>query len=180
MKLIILGAPGAGKGSQAEKICAKYNLTHLSTGDMFRAEVKTGSELGKKLADIMQSGALVPDEVTINVLSERIKKEDCKVGFLLDGFPRTIAQAEALDKITSVDLVLNIDADFGIITERMLKRGRADDTPDTIANRLDVYQKQTAPLIDYYSKTGKLVNIEGNGLIDDIFAAVCELLDDYK
>ena len=204
MKLILLGAPGAGKGSQATKIANKYGIAHISTGDALRANIKNGTELGKFAKSFIDKGQLVPDEVVVGIVADRIKQEDCKNGFLLDGFPRTIAQAEALGKLTDVDYVINIDVDFELITSRIAGRRmcacgesyhvstyksdvcskcgttlyqRDDDKEETVKARLAVYEKQTAPLVDYYRKTGKLVDVDGNKTIDEVFADVVGILD---
>lgn len=204
MKLILLGAPGAGKGSQATKIANKYGIAHISTGDALRANIKNGTELGKFAKSFIDKGQLVPDEVVVGIVADRIKQEDCKNGFLLDGFPRTIAQAEALGKLTDIDYVINIDVDFELITSRIAGRRmcacgesyhvstyksdvcskcgatlyqRDDDKEETVKARLAVYEKQTAPLVDYYRKTGKLVDVDGNKTIDEVFADVVGILD---
>lgn len=204
MKLILLGAPGAGKGSQATKISKEYGVAHISTGDALRANIKAGTELGKYAKTFIDNGQLVPDEVVVGIVADRIKEADCANGFLLDGFPRTVAQADALSKLTDVDVVVNIDVDFGIIAERISGRRmcacgesyhistyksdvcskcggtlyqRADDNEETVKNRLAVYEKQTAPLIDYYEKTGKLVTIDGNRTIDVVFEDIKKVLD---
>ena len=186
MKIIMLGAPGAGKGTQAKKVAKKYNIPHISTGDIFRANIKEGTELGKRAKEYMDKGELVPDDITIGMLLDRIHKADCKDGFVLDGFPRTIPQAkslsEALSKLNEkIDYAINIDVpDDSIITRMSGRRAclscgstyhikysapkkenicdncgselviRDDDKPETVKKRLDVYHKQTQPLIDYY------------------------------
>ena len=204
MKLILLGAPGAGKGSQATKIAKEYGIAHISTGDALRANIKAGTELGKYAKSFIDNGQLVPDEVVVGIVADRIKESDCANGFLLDGFPRTVAQADALSKLTDIDVVINIDVDFGVIAERISGRRmcacgesyhistyksdvcakcggklyqRADDNEETVKNRLTVYEKQTAPLIDYYAKTGKLVTVDGNRTIDVVFEDIKKVLD---
>lgn len=203
MKLILLGAPGAGKGSQATKISAKYGIPHISTGDAFRANIAQGTELGKYAKSFMDKGELVPDEVVVDIIADRIKKDDCKEGFLLDGFPRTITQAEALDKLTDIDKVINIEVDFNLILNRITGRRmcecgesyhistydkdvcakcgkklyqRQDDTADTVAHRLEVYSKQTAPLIDYYRNKNILIDVDGNRTIELTFKDIEEIL----
>lgn len=204
MKIILLGAPGAGKGSQATKIASKYGIAHISTGDALRANIKNGTELGKFAKSYIDKGQLVPDEVVVGIVADRIKEADCEKGFLLDGFPRTIAQAEALGKLTDIDYVINIDVDFDLIAARIGGRRmcacgesyhissyksdvcakcggklyqRADDKEETVKERLAVYEKQTAPLTDYYRKEGKLVEVNGNKTIDEVFAEISEILD---
>lgn len=204
MKIILLGAPGAGKGSQATKIASKYGIAHISTGDALRANIKNGTELGKFAKSYIDKGQLVPDEVVVGIVADRIKEDDCEKGFLLDGFPRTIAQAEALGKLTDIDYVINIDVDFDLIAARIGGRRmcacgesyhissyksdvcakcggklyqRADDKEETVKERLAVYEKQTAPLTDYYRKEGKLVEVNGNKTIDEVFAEISEILD---
>ena len=204
MKLILLGAPGAGKGSQAKKIAADYGVAHISTGDALRANIKNGTELGKFAKSYIDKGELVPDEVVVGIVADRIKQDDCKKGFLLDGFPRTVAQADALAKLTDIDVVVDIEVDFAVITgrisgRRMCKCGetyhistyksdvcakcgeklyqRDDDNEETVKSRLDVYAKQTAPLIDYYKKAGKLVEVDGNRTIDEVYEDVKKVLD---
>ncbi len=207
MKLILLGAPGAGKGSQATKIAKKYGIAHISTGDALRANIKNGTELGKFAKSYIERGLLVPDEVVVGIVADRIKEPDCKNGFLLDGFPRTIAQAEALGKLTDIDRVINIVVDFDLITDRIAGRRmctcgesyhissydkdvcakcgaklyqREDDKEETVKARLAVYEKQTAPLVDYYREKGKLVDVDGNKTIDEVFEVVSGILDDYR
>ncbi len=204
MKIILLGAPGAGKGSQATKIAREYGIAHISTGDALRANIAQGTELGKNAKAYIDKGMLVPDSVVIGIVADRIKADDCKKGFLLDGFPRTVEQADALSKLTDIDYVIDINVDFDLIIKRitgrrMCKCGetyhittydsdicakcgqklyqRADDNIDTIAKRLEVYSKQTAPLIDYYSKKGKLVTVDGNTSIDELFEVVKKILN---
>ncbi len=204
MKIILLGAPGAGKGSQATKIAAKYGIAHVSTGDALRANIKNGTELGKFAKSFIDKGALVPDEVVVGIVADRIKQADCEKGFLLDGFPRTIAQAEALGKLTDIDYVINIDVDFDLIAARIGGRRmcacgesyhissyksdvcakcggklyqRDDDKEETVKSRLAVYEKQTAPLVSYYENSGKLVTVDGNKTIDEVFAEISEILD---
>lgn len=204
MKLILLGAPGAGKGSQATKISSKYGIAHISTGDALRSNITKGTELGKFAKAYIDKGLLVPDEVVIGIVADRIKQDDCKNGFLLDGFPRTIAQAEELGKLTDIDYVINIVVDFSVITSRICGRRmcscgesyhistyksdtcakcggklyqRADDNEETIASRLEVYKNQTAPLVEYYKKLDKVVEVDGNRTIDATFADIKAILN---
>jgi adenylate kinase len=204
MKIILLGAPGAGKGSQATKIAKEYGIAHISTGDALRANIKSGTELGKNAKSFIDKGQLVPDEVVVGIVADRIKQDDCKKGFLLDGFPRTVAQADALGKLTEIDYVINIIVDFAVITNRICGRRmcccgetyhistygsdvcakcgaklyqRADDNEDTIANRLEVYKNQTIPLVEYYGKLGKVVDVDGNKAINDLFEDIKAILN---
>ncbi len=208
MKLIMLGAPGAGKGTQAARVAAELKVPHISTGDIFRSNIKNGTELGRKAKEYMDAGKLVPDELTCDLVADRIAQDDCKGGFILDGFPRTIPQAEALDKVLSsrgekVDYAVNIDVPDAAIVARMSGRRacvscgatyhiefnppkkegicdvcgaelilRADDKPETVQTRLDVYHEQTQPLIDYYAKQGALVTVDGTQPMDEVFAAI--------
>ena len=182
MQLVFIGPPGAGKGTQAERLIEKYKLAHLSTGDMLRAARDAGTEVGKKANEYMSSGQLVPDDVIVAIIEERLAQPDCQQGYLLDGFPRTIAQAEALDamlqqKETALDVVLELKVPEEELFNRLAGRGRADDTPDVIRQRLVAYREQTEPLLDYYTKKGLLKSIDGLGSIDDIFGRVTEILD---
>lgn len=182
MQMVFIGPPGAGKGTQAERLIEKYKLAHLSTGDMLRAARDAGTEVGKKANEYMSSGQLVPDDVIVAIIEERLAKADCQQGYLLDGFPRTIAQAEALDamlqqKETALDVVLELKVPEEELFTRLAGRGRADDTPDVIRQRLVAYRKQTEPLLDYYSKKALLKSIDGLGTVDDIFGRVTEVLD---
>ena len=212
MKLIMLGAPGAGKGTQAKRIAAKYGIPHISTGDIFRANIKNGTELGKKAQTYMDQGLLVPDELVCDLVVDRIQQSDCEKGYVLDGFPRTIPQAEALtaalEKLgTGIDYAINVEVPDANVLNRMGGRRaclgcgatyhvefnapkqegicdtcgaelvlRDDDKPETVQKRLDVYHEQTQPLIDYYTKAGKLAEVDGTKDMDDVFAAIVDLL----
>lgn len=212
MHILLMGPPGAGKGTQAAKLIDHLKVPHISTGDMFRAAVKEGTELGKKAKEYMDAGKLVPDEVTIGIVKERLMKPDCKKGFILDGFPRTVIQAEALDKSLAdmnikLDRVVNISVSDDELVERLAGRRvckacgqtyhsrfnppacentcdkcqgevyqRADDKEETVKKRLDVYHAQTKPLIDYYSKRGLYVEINGEQDIDKVFQDLCQRL----
>ena len=212
MKLIMLGAPGAGGGAQAKRIAAKYGIPHISTGDIFRANIKNGTELGKKAQTYMDQGLLVPDELVCDLVVDRIQQSDCEKGYVLDGFPRTIPQAEALtaalEKLgTGIDYAINVEVPDANILNRMGGRRaclgcgatyhvefnapkqegicdtcgaelvlRDDDKPETVQKRLDVYHEQTQPLIDYYTKAGKLAEVDGTKDMDDVFAAIVDLL----
>lgn len=182
MRIVFIGPPGAGKGTQAERMIKTYKMAHLSTGDMLRAARDAGTELGKKADGYMSSGALVPDDLIIALIEERLQKSDCAGGYLLDGFPRTIAQAEALDKMlaakgTPLDVVLELRVPEEELFRRLAGRGRADDNPETIRQRLVAYRKQTEPLLAYYTKSGLLRSIDGLGTIDEIFARAKSVLD---
>ena len=213
MKIIMLGAPGAGKGTQAKLIAEKYNIPHISTGDIFRANIKEGTELGKEAKQYMDKGQLVPDELTVRILLDRVSKDDCKNGYVLDGFPRTIPQAEVLDTEVAklgekIDFAIDVDVPDENIIRRMSGRRscpgcgktyhivhvppkkegicddcgkelvlRDDDKPETVKNRLDVYHKQTQPLIDYYSKQNILRTVDGTQDMNDVFTAITKLLE---
>ena len=212
MKIIMLGAPGAGKGTQAKKIADKYQIPHISTGDIFRANIKEGTELGKKAKSYMDQGLLVPDELTLDLIMDRFQNPDCANGYVLDGFPRTIPQAEALTEALekngeSIDYAINVEVpDENIVTRMSGRRAclacgatyhvvyaptkvegicdrcgeklvlRDDDKPETVKKRLDVYHSQTQPLIDYYTKQGKLVEVDGTQSVDAVFAAIVKIL----
>ena len=173
MNIILLGAPGSGKGTQAAFLIEKHGLTHLSTGDMLRAEIAAGSDLGKQAKAIMENGQLVSDEIVIAMIAARLSDK----GALFDGFPRTIAQAEAMDKLlagrgSQIDAVIELQVGNEEIVQRMLARGRSDDNEATIRQRLAVFEAQTKPLIDYYQKQGKLRSIDGSGELAAISARI--------
>lgn len=205
MKVILLGAPGAGKGTQAVRLAKRYNIPHISTGDIFRSNIKERTPIGIVAKSYIDKGQLVPDEVTIQIVKERLEKDDCKNGYLLDGFPRTVSQAEALDGFSEIDSVVNIDVPLHKLMRRITGRRvcgkcgesyhidyldgstscrkcdgeliqRADDNEETVGKRLEVYEKQTAPLIDHYKSKGKLIDIDGDGDIESVFAAIVERL----
>lgn len=212
MKIIMLGAPGAGKGTQAKMIAEKYSVPHVSTGDIFRANIKNGTELGMEAKKYMDQGLLVPDELTVKILLDRVAQDDCRNGYVLDGFPRTIPQAQVLDKALAelndaIDYAINVDVPDENIIRRMggrracltcgatyhvehippKKEGicdacgselvlRDDDKPETVKNRLDVYHKQTQPLIDFYEAKGILKSVDGTVPMEDVFAAIIEIL----
>ena len=187
MNLILFGPPGAGKGTQAGRLTEKYGWPQLSTGDMLRAAVAAGTEIGQKAKAIMERGELVPDEVVVGIISDRIEDEDCKNGFLLDGFPRNIPQAEALDAMVeekgiTLDGVIEIKVDDAILVDRIKTRiaeseeARADDSVETLENRLKVYHEQTAPLLPYYESQGKLYSVNGMLDIDGVTEEIEEVL----
>lgn len=181
MRLLIIGPQGAGKGTQAALLCAKYGIPHVSTGDLFRANIGAGTELGRRAKSYMDAGELVPDTVTQDMVADRLAQPDAQGGFLLDGFPRNITQADWLaallaDSGTPLDAVVLLTAPDEVLMERMLGRGRADDTPEAIRTRLDIYYSETQPLVDYY---GRLVaRIDGVGAIDEVHGRIVAALDD--
>ena len=212
LRTILLGPPGAGKGTQAAKIVEKYGIPHISTGDIFRENIKKGTELGKKAQEYMNSGELVPDDLVIEIATTRLLEDDCKNGFLLDGFPRTVYQAEKLDEFlqshdSKIDNVIDIAVGKDELIERLTGRRvckscgasfhvvnippkqegicdycggeliqRADDNLETVTNRIDVYEDQTMPLIDYYEKAGTLTHIDGSTGLDNVFADIVSAL----
>lgn len=212
MKIIMLGAPGAGKGTQAKMIASKYEVPHISTGDIFRANIKNGTELGMEAKKYMDQGLLVPDELTVRILLDRVAQADCANGYVLDGFPRTIPQAEVLDKALTnlgdkIDYAVNVDVPDENIIRRMSGRRaclscgatyhiehippktegicdtcgsalvlRDDDKAETVKNRLDVYHKQTQPLIDFYTEKGVLKSVDGTVPMEEVFASITAIL----
>ena len=186
LNVVIFGAPGSGKGTQSELIISKYGLYHISTGEILREEIKKQSELGIIVEEYIKAGQLIPDELIIKILADVLDSNPEAKGFIFDGFPRTIAQGEALDhllreKNTSIIAVLNLVVDEKELLNRLVKRGeesgRTDDTPEVIQNRLEVYRNQTEPLKEFYKKKGKLFQIKGNNVIEDVFEQMVEMLD---
>lgn len=214
MNLLITGRPGAGKGTQAVNIKEYYNIPHISTGDMFRAAMKNGTKMGLLAKEYMEKGTLVPDEVTIGIVEERLSEADCKNGFLLDGFPRNLVQAEALDKYLAnnnikLDAVLDVNVENEILIRRIVGRRickqcgatyhiefnkpkqddvcdkcngnlyqRSDDTIETAASRLDVYDSQTSPLLEFYKAKGLLKEVNGDQPLDNVFNDIKKTLED--
>ena len=181
MRIVLMGAPGSGKGTQAALMVEALGLPHISTGDLLRAAVAAGSELGSQAKAVMDRGELVSDEIVLGLLEERLARDDAAGGFILDGFPRNIAQAEALDALLErlgqpVDEALQIDVDEEQVVQRIAKRaeleGRSDDTEETVRNRLRVYAEQTAPVVDFYARKGVLSRVLGEGTIEDVFQRI--------
>ncbi len=186
MNLLVLGPQGAGKGTQAQRIANDFGAPHISTGDMFRAAIAARSELGKRVEPILASGRLVPDEVTIALIEERLGADDAREGFVLDGFPRNLAQAEALDEMLAgidreLDAILFFDLPDDVATERMLKRAelenRPDDTPEVIARRLAIYHEETEPIVEHYRATGRLVPLHAAGTVDEVWGEIESALE---
>ncbi|MDE6372414.1 MAG: adenylate kinase [Clostridia bacterium] len=205
MYLVFLGAPGAGKGTQATKVCEKYNIPHISTGDILRANIKAGTALGVEAKRYIDKGLLVPDEVVIGLVRQRLAEADCQKGFLLDGFPRTIEQAKALNDFAKITCAVNLAVDEKLVVDRiagrrMCKCGesyhvswydkdvcakcgeklyqRDDDKEDTVKARLEVYNAQTAPLIEYYSNMGILKDVDGTQEMNKVFDDIVRILND--
>ncbi|CDL99067.1 Adenylate kinase [Bacteroides xylanisolvens SD CC 1b] len=186
MNIVIFGAPGSGKGTQSERIVEKYGINHISTGDVLRAEIKNGTELGKTAKGYIDQGQLIPDELMIDILASVFDSFKDSKGVIFDGFPRTIAQAEALKKMLAergqdVSVMVDLDVPEEELMVRLIKRGkdsgRADDNEETIKKRLHVYHSQTAPLIDWYKNEKKYQHINGLGTMEGIFAEICEAVD---
>jgi adenylate kinase len=186
LDIVILGPPGAGKGTQGKLIAADAGIPHVNTGEMFRAECAAGTELGERVSSILDAGDLVPDEVTIEVVRARLGQDDTARGFVLDGFPRTLAQAEALDRVLAeIDrgelcVVLDFQVSDEIAVQRLLGRagveGRSDDAPDRVQHRLDVYHEKSEPLVEYYRARGILVGIHADRTVEEVFAEVQQVL----
>ena len=210
MKIVLLGAPGAGKGTQASKITAAYGIPHISTGDIFRANIQNETPIGLLAKSYIDKGQLVPDDVTCKIVEGRLEQADCQEkGFMLDGFPRTIPQAEMLAGVTKLDAVINVAVDSSLLMDRICGRRvcvscgetfhvstlggketctkcggelkqRKDDNPETVGSRLKVYEEQTAPLIDYYGKQGLLINVQGNAPPHEVFEEIQATLNGVK
>jgi len=186
LNILLLGPQGSGKGTQAKRISAEYGLPHVATGDMFRSAIAAQTDVGRRVAPILAAGELVPDELTIALIRERLGQPDAQDGFVLDGFPRNLAQAEALDEpLAELERPLSIVFEFQIPDElciqRLLKRaqaeGRVDDSPEVIARRLEIYHRETEPLIQHYLATGKVVGIHADRTEDEVFAEIQEALE---
>lgn len=184
MKLVLFGPPGAGKGTQASKISEHYNIAHLSTGDIFRNAIKNETPLGQEVKSILDSGELVPDQTVVDLVAEELKKESYKSGYILDGFPRTVAQAEAFDRLLekqndSIDAFISLNVPETELIKRILSRGegRSDDTEEGVKKRLQVYHEETRPVKEYYEKSGVVFNIEGVGNVEEIFGRIKSVLD---
>lgn len=205
MKLILLGAPGSGKGTMAQKLTTELHIPQISTGDIFRKNLKEETPLGLKVKSIMASGALVPDDITIDIVKNRLAEQDCENGYILDGFPRSLVQAEALDAFQNVDFAVNLDVDRETVVKRLSGRRfcpacngtfhvsslenekvcpvcgaeliiRADDCEETVRERQNVYDKNTLPLLDYYAKQGKLLTVNGNGTVEEVYGRILAVL----
>jgi adenylate kinase len=186
VNILILGPQGSGKGTQAERIAASYGIAHVATGDMLRGAMAAGTQLGQRVKPIYDAGELVPDDLMIDLIRERLEQDDVVEGFVLDGFPRTMAQAEALDEMLReierpVTVVLQLDVPEDVCVERLSKRaekeGRVDDTPDAIRTRLALYRRETEPVIEHYRAQGNLVVIHGDRPVDDVFAEIQDALE---
>ena len=176
MYILLMGPPGAGKGTQAARLIEKYGIPQISTGDMFRAAIKNETPLGVEAKKYIDAGQLVPDSVTVGIVRDRLVKDDCKSGFILDGFPRTTAQAVSLDAILK-ELGISLDAVLKRISERAVLENRADDNPETVQKRLAVYEESTKPLIDYYRNSGLYQEINGLQDVDAVFADIIKALE---
>lgn len=189
MDIIFLGPPGVGKGTQCKQVAQKYGWPHLSTGEVMRAAISAGTELGRQVQSIVSSGQLVSDETVLEIVADRIRQPDCREGCIFDGFPRTVQQARMLDQLLAqnqrgLDAVLELIADDAEVTQRLLSRaaieGRADDSPATIAQRLNIYHSQTAPLTEFYRQRGLLVEIPGLGTPQQVFDRIVNQIDQLR
>lgn len=189
LNIVIFGAPGSGKGTQSERIVDKYGIHHISTGDVLRAEIKNGTELGKTAKNYMDQGQLLPDELIIDILASTLDALEESKGVIFDGFPRTIAQAEALKKMLAergqdINVMIDLDVPEEILMERLINRGkqtgRTDDNEETIKKRLVVYHSQTSPLKEWFKKENKYQQIKGHGELETIFADLCNAIDNKK
>lgn len=186
MRLILLGAPGSGKGTQASRLKDHLQVPHISTGDLLRAEVAAGSELGIAAKEVMARGELVSDEILLGMLKSRLSRDDCKAGFILDGYPRNVAQANALDALLAsiqqpLEAAVQLEVPTELLVERIAGRakaeGRADDSPESVRTRLKVYNEQTAPVVDFYRNHGNLTVVNGVGELDEVFTRIIEAID---
>jgi adenylate kinase len=186
VNLLLLGPQGSGKGTQAARISAEYRIPHVSTGDMFRAALANGSELGRRIKPLYEAGELIPDDLTVELIEARLGQDDARDGFVLDGFPRNLAQAETLDRMLEaigreLDAILLFELPTELAEERALGRarqeGRTDDTPEALARRLAIYQDQTVPVVERYRATGKLVPLRADRTVNEVFAEIQAALD---
>ena len=186
MKILLLGPQGSGQGTQASRIAAEYGLAHVATGDMLRTAIAAGTDLGRKVAPILDQGLLVPDELMIELIRERLAMPDAEAGFVLDGFPRTMVQADALDRMLreigrELTVVFELQVPDEVCVERLLRRaeleGRPDDTPEAIRTRLALYHSETAPLVEHYRATGNLVGIHADEPVESVFAEIQDALE---
>ena len=186
MRLVLLGAPGSGKGTQATRLREHLQVPHISTGDLLRGAVAAGTPLGLKAKAVMEAGNLVSDDIVLGMLEERLGKDDARAGFVLDGYPRNLAQARALEQLLArlqqpVDIAVQLDVDTALLVERIAGRaaleGRADDTPESVRNRLNVYSEQTAPVVNFYRNAGKLACVQGVGSMDEVFTRIVEAIN---
>ena len=186
LNILILGPQGSGKGTQAARIAEEYGVPHIATGDMFREAIAAGTRLGREVEPILASGSLVPDELTIRLMRERLSEDDARAGFILDGYPRNAAQAEALDELLDeldrpLDLVLDLQVPDDVAMERLLGRareeGRADDSPEVVAKRLEIFHRETEPLIGYYLPRGNVVGIHGDRSRDEVWSEIVQALE---
>jgi len=182
-RLLILGRQGSGKGTQCARLADHYGIPHISTGEILRAAVAEGTELGREAKAIMDAGDLVPDRIMLDIIRERLAQPDAAGGFLLDGFPRTAAQASGLAEILGdegLDLAVNLEVPDDVVVERMLARGRADDTEEAIRTRLDLYEAETAPLLKRYRDDAILATVDGVGSEDEVFGRLVEVIDTHR
>jgi len=186
MRLVLLGAPGSGKGTQATRLREHLQVPHISTGELLRAAVAAGSALGLQAKAVMEAGSLVSDDIVLGMLEERLLKPDTANGFILDGYPRNLAQARALDALLArigqpADVAVQLDVATELLVDRLSGRakleGRADDSPDAVRKRLDVYSEQTAPVVDFYRNQGKLACVHGEGGMDEVFVRILEAIN---